>query len=261
MKRMICICMAVILCFAMACPVFAATGDFVPSISYKDTPDLVPFDDGNGGQAIGSIRDANGSVVSYAYDGCLVLTPVSEAQTSTQIPAQAAQQLLDVYNGILNGSMQIPFDTIDPALKPDEMVIRDLFDASWLCSDHPDVVAAANIHVQVTFDMDIDADAEIYGMVYINDQTSSISTFSIANRQTPGKQWVPIENLVNNGDGTITCDLEDVGVIAFAVHNKKPPVQTGDPMGKSIYLWIGLMAVSAAAIVVLVVSNRRKEVR
>ena len=63
MKRVICIIIAIVTCLAMACPVFAAEGEFVPSIGYKGTPDIVEVKDPDGNDAIGVIRDKDGNYI------------------------------------------------------------------------------------------------------------------------------------------------------------------------------------------------------
>ena len=42
MKRIVCLIVAIVLCLAVASPAFAAKTEFVPSISYKDSPTIVP---------------------------------------------------------------------------------------------------------------------------------------------------------------------------------------------------------------------------
>lgn len=256
MKRVVLMIIAAVLCVAMVCPAFAAEGDFVPSISYKDTPEIVTILDANGQPALASVHRADSTIVGYIYESCLLLTPVSEAATSTLISAEAAQQLLKIYNDLDSGALVLPFEDIDPDLKPEEMVIRDLFDASWICDhDHSETTSEQGVYVQITFDMGVDANTELYGMVYMSNQITP------RNGSAANKQWVPMESLTINSDGTVTCSLEDVGAIAFAVHTKTPPAQTGDQTGRSLYLWIGVMAVSAVALVTVFVAGRRKNAR
>ena len=42
-------------------------------------------------------KDKDGNIIDYVYGPCLVITPVSEAETSTLIPQDAKETLLDVY--------------------------------------------------------------------------------------------------------------------------------------------------------------------
>ncbi len=240
MKRIICIVVAIVTCLAMACPAFAAEGEFVPSISYKGDPDIVPVEDPDGEEAIGVVKDEDGEIIDYIYGPCLVITPVSEAETSTLIPQESKEILLDVYEALSTGMMDLPYEKYNEDLNPNEMVIRDLFDASWLCDDHPVMVAPEGVTVTVTFDLGVDANETVYCMTYMNGV------------------WDPIVSVTNNGDGTVTCVFEDFCPIAFAVRSNVPPIKTGDEVGRTMYIWIAVMVVSAAAVVVMLAAGRRK---
>lgn len=240
MKRIICIVVAIVTCMALACPAFAAEGEFVPSIGYKPSPEIVPEKDPNGGDVVGIVKDSDGNVIDYVYGPCLLITPVSEAESSTMIPQDAKETLLDVYEALSTGMMALPYDKYNADINPNEMAIRDLFDASWLCTEHPAMVAPEGVTVTVTFDLGVDANETVYCMTYMNNA------------------WDPIVSVKNNGDGTVTCVFEDFCPVAFAVRSKTPPSQTGDPIGQTMYIWVAVMIVSAAAVVVLLAVGRRK---
>lgn len=243
MKRILCLLTAVLVLGTLAAAVFAADNEFVPSISYKDSPDIVPTKDPDGKTAIGTIIDnkADGKQIGYLYDGCLLVTPVADAQKSTSIPANAKEQLIMVYNSLRDGFMMIPYELLDPELKGEEMVVRDLFDISFLCLDHPELVKQEGVVVKITFDLNLPADAQVYPMVYSN-----------------GK-WTPAVSNKNNGDGTVTCAFENVGAVVFAVRQDAPPSQTGDMVGGNLPLWIAVMSLSALALIVLLVLGSRKK--
>ena len=241
MKRILCVVMAILVCSVAVLSAIAADNAFVPSISYKGSPDIVPVEDPNGNDAYGVILDKENKPLDYLAEDCLLVTPVSEAKDSTKIPEAAKQQLLKVYQGLSDGTMQLPYDKIDSKLDPGKMVIRDLFDISFLCEDHPILLAQDDITVEVKFNLGIDAKTEIYCMVY-----------------TDG-QWEPAVSAKNNGDGTVTCVFEDLGSVAFAVKTEgAPPPQTGDTVGSNLPLWIAVMAISAAALILVLVLGRRK---
>ena len=42
MKKIICLLTVLLLCMSVVVPAFAAEGDFVPSITYKPNPEIVP---------------------------------------------------------------------------------------------------------------------------------------------------------------------------------------------------------------------------
>lgn len=242
MKRIISFTMVIVLCLCLGMPAFAAENEFVPSIGYKGAPEIVPVKDKNGNDAIGEVLEDD-KVTDYIYSPCLVVTPVSEAKTSSLIPDAAEELLLSVYDQLVAGTMQIPYEKHNADLKANEMVIRDLFDASWLCQDHPTIVAPKGVTVRITFDLGVKEADKVFCMSYKNNE------------------WNPIVSLVNNGDGTVTCVFEDFCPIEFSVQSKTPPVQTGDITGKYLPLWIGLLVASAAGLVTMLVVSRRKEVR
>ena len=236
MRRIVTLLLVLVLCISLACPVFA--DEFVPSISDKNAPEIVPGKDPDGKPTIGRILK-DGEVIDYIYEHCLVITPVSQAKTSTLIPDAAEELLLDVYAKLNSGAMQLPYEKISSKLDPKKMVIRDLFDASWLCKEHPEMVAPAGVTVEITFDLGVGKNTDVYVMTYKNNA------------------WNSIVSVENNGDGTVTCVLEDFCPIAFAVQqgSSTPPSQTGDTA--DLTLWIALLAVSALGLVAVVVFRRK----
>ena len=230
MKRILFLIVAMTLCISLlASAVFAE--EFVPSIGDKDHPEIVPV----GGDIIGQIIGADGAVVSDVETGCLVITPVSEANTSSDIPADAKDTLLNVYEQLSNGSMSLPYGS---DVNPDDMVIRDLFDLSFLCTEHPELLNNGGT-LKVTFNLGVTAGDIVVAMVYV------------------GGQWIEVE-LSNNGDGTVTCYFSQICPVVFSVKQTETPPQTGDFSGNDILLWGILMAVSAVALVVCVVVYRKK---
>jgi hypothetical protein len=73
-------------------------------------------------------------------------------------------------------------------------------------------------------------------------------------------QWVVIEDVTNNGDGTVTCVFEDICPVAFAVKERSGSNNpaTGDLAGNRMVLFVGMMVLSAAGIVALLASKARK---
>lgn len=232
MKKMICLLTVLTLTLALACPVFAAN-PFVPSISEKEEPDIVIDDEG----VAGVIRGEDGEIIDKVEGDCLVITPISKAETSTEIPEDAREELLYVYEELLSGDMTLPYE--EDGLDPENMVIRDLIDASWLCEEHPEMLEPEGVTIDLTFDIGVDADTKVYVYVYIDGV------------------WTPVP-VVNNGDGTVTCTFEKICPIAFCVAagTGTPPAQTGDAFAAQMNLWLVLMVVSAAALVSVVVMRR-----
>ena len=230
MKRILSLIVAVALCLSLTAS-FAFAAEFVPSIGDKDHPEIVPDGDGSVGQIVGE----GGGIISNLDDGCIIITPVSGANSSEDIPEDAKENLLDLYEGLVDGSIQVPYD---PSIDPDDMVIRDLIDISFDCDEHPGLLEDGGV-LQLTFDLGVAPDDNVVVMVYVDGE------------------WINVE-LINNGDGTVTCFFNQLGAVVFAVQQSEAPPQTGDFSGNNVIMWAVLMAVSAIALVVCVVVYRRK---
>lgn len=237
MRKFICLLIAALLCVSLVCPALAA-GEFVPSISYKGTPNVVAVKDQSGNDAAAVIRDASGTVTGYVYDACMTLTPVANA-ADAQIPAEVKEELRALYAALNDGTMKLPYgDGVDA----ENMVIRDLFDVSWLCSHgHAAALEPNGVVFEMTFDLGVAKDATVVVMTYKNEA------------------WGEIAKVVNNGDGTVTCTFEHLCPVAISVLSETAgnPDDAGDAVGSNMHLWIALMVVSAAVVVVMLVSRRK----
>lgn len=240
MKKIIAIVVALMLCAAMVMPAAAVGNEFTPSVSNKPAPEIVPVEDPDGNPAIGILCDDDGQIIGYLYEGCLVVTSVSEANTSTKIPAASRDAILDVYSKLTNGQMTIPYEKHDSKLNTGNMVIRDLFDATFVCDDHPVILEPEGVTIKITFDLKVAKGTDVYAMTYKNNE------------------WNPIISTVNNGDGTVTCTFEKLCPVEFSVQTTdEPPVQTGDDSGKDLALWGFIAAVALVSIVALTVVGFR----
>ena len=225
MRRSIMLALVLLLCIAMACPVFADS--FVPSIGYKDGPQIEE-------------AKMDGKDVT----GCLVVSSLKNAEEkSTDISQESRDLLLDVYQQFVDGTMELPLEgdyvvreLVDVSFRQEECVEKDHGHDKWLEQEKNTVT--------VRFDLGVKADEKVEVLVYVDGQ------------------WIPVENVVNNGDGTVTCEFEDICPVAFCLENGSggEPPKTGDAMGRSLYLWIAVMAASLVALLVLLL-NRRKFMR
>ena len=224
MKRVVVWTVVLTLLVCLASPVFAA--EFVPSITDKGSPDIVP----EGGN-VGQIIDPEGNIIDSIPEGDLVVTPVSKVDTSDDIPEDARDLLKDLYDGLVNGKTELPYPS---GINAADMVIRDLFDVS-IKGDYD----LDDNGLKITFDLGVNGKTEIFGFIYMNGE------------------WIALQNLVNNGDGTVTVVLPGEGPVAFSVaaDANTTPDPTGDPT--NITLWVVLMAVSAVALIAVVFSRRK----
>ena len=221
MRKIICLLCVLVLCVGLACPVFAAQNTFVPSITSKDTPDI---DDAQMGEDKGS--------------DCLEVSSIDDARVAGDKATEDQQELLDLYAKLENGSMKLPLDG--------SFVIRDLISVTFDqvgCIDpshgHEEWLAEPGNCIDLTFDLGVSRGTDVQVLVYKDGQ------------------WTPAEKVVNNGDGTVTCTLEDLGTIAFCVENAKDIPKTGD---NGVILWVAIMAAcAAAAVAVLLVSRKSRK--
>lgn len=226
MRKAICVIAALVLCLSLAVPAYAAEGEFVPSITYKEGPEI-------------ESAVMNGQDV----EECVVVTSIEQANNkSTDISQADRDLLLEVYEKLEDGSMTLPLDG--------DYVIRELVDVSFEHVDcreieehgHKDVqLKEEGTTLSLTFDLGIQAYADIAVLAYIDGQ------------------WVHIESVVNNGDGTVTCVFEDICPVAFVMEaDAEYRPDTGDTSGMHMLLAVGLMILSAAGIVVLLCAKNRK---
>ena len=225
MKKVICLLIVLMLCLSMAAPAFAAEDDFVPSIGYKDGPEII-----KGEQDEKDVTD------------CLIVTTIKEAEEkSTDITQDDRDLLLDVYDKLMKDEMTLPIEC--------DYEIRDLVDVSYKYEDcrtaeghgnKPEELKEEGVTVTITFDMGLCPREVLEVYVYIDGQ------------------WVAVENVVNNGDGTLTVEFEDICPVAFVktLCNAAP---TGDAARNQLGIFIGLMVVSAAAIVVILCLKGKKQ--
>ena len=223
MKRMFAIITVALMCVSLMVPAMAAQ-EFMPSVTNKPAPEVM----------VARILDKDGSVIEEVGNECLIITPVSEANTSTEIPAASREVLLNVYGKLLDGSMTIPYEKHNDNLDPSKMVSRDLFDATFVCTECPEMLEPEGVVLEIVFDLNVAPGVNVYAMTYKNDQ------------------WDPIVSCVNNGDGTVTATFEKLCPVEFSINtDTTPPSGTGDVNPFSV--WGVIAIVSLAAIVILTV--------
>lgn len=243
MKRMICFLTVLLLCCSLVIPAYAAENDFVPSISYKESPTLVTVTGDDGNAYIGVIRDADGNVLDYIDHKCLRITPISHIwDEEIEVPNVIRELLLFVYNSLNDGTMEIPYEKHEANLDADGMVIRDLFDVRWECEEHAKMLDEPGVVLELTFELGVDAEEIVYVMTY-GEGTEA---------------WDPIVKTVNNGDGTVTCTFEHLCAVEFSMAMNAATVAPAESNSFPV-IWIVLFALAVVAIVaVLVVKGKKK---
>lgn len=223
MRRMASVLAVLLLLVALAVPAFAAEDDFVPSIGYKDGPEI-------------DKSEMNKENVTP----CLVVTSILQAKNKkTDIPQSSRDLLLEVYDKLLKNEMELPME--------EDYVVRELIDISFRQSDcvekdhkHKEWLSQDNTSIEITLETGIPTDVEVQIFVYVNEQ------------------WVPVPS-VTNSDSSITCTFEDICPVAICVprDTNDTPADTGDTLGQMLWLWILLLILSLGAVIGLILSRRK----
>lgn len=217
MKKVISALLVLMMCLAMATNAFAAEGEFVPSISYKDSPEM--------NSAMTDGEDAL---------SVLVITSIMDAQNGAgDVSDEAVKLLLDVYAKLMDGTMKLSLEK--------NYVIRDMFDLSftesYIASNGSLVqkLERDDVSIHVTFNLGTEVPAGFVVMHY--DQN----------------EWKKLP-VVDNKDGTITVEFPHFCPVVFAVEDAGSS-DTADFFGAE--LWIGLLGLSAVAMVVVICKRRQ----
>ena len=225
MKKLVCICAMLALCLSLVCPAFAAEDTFVPSISYKDGPEITAVDENY------DIRH-------------LVVTSIKAAQDqTTDVLQEDRDLLLSVYEQLESGAMELPLSG-----EKGDYVIRDLVHVGFTvdCREsgdgHEEKLNQKNATLAVTFRLGIDANTTVLVMSYFHGQ------------------WKLVEKVVNHGNGTLSCDLEDVGPVAFVVCDEGVEPQP-DPAGKNTWWWWLILLLICICILSMMLLKRCKDSR
>lgn len=274
MKKMLSIVLVLVLCLALTCPVFAVDDTFVPSIGYKPAPELAPAETEDG-PTVGYAYDEDGNVIGsvlYVDDKitvtaahpegvaedhvCLIITPLSEAETSTEIPDAAKDLLLQIYDQLVSNGMKLfgeceglnefVAERLGEGITAEDLVVRDLFDVSVLCDELEEYLEPDGTTICLDFDMNLPQDTFVAVVAY------------------KGGQWRMIENVEVGVKGNVVCTTYEnfcpVAVLTLAEEDAAATPYTGDTAGTNVMVWGCVMAASLAAILVLfLIQRKRKE--
>ena len=223
----------------------ASAAEFTPSVTAKPGPTLVPVVDPDGNPRPGFITDKDGNIVGYLDEDCIVITPISEADISEEIPESAKDTLLWVYQQLVTGKMTMPYEKHNPTYNSNSMVIRDMFDVTFLCGDHPEMLEDVGVVLVLTFDLGVEPGQDVSVMTYKEGE------------------WNDIEKITNNGDGTVTCTFEHLCPVAISVPSMtNPPSQTGDTDTFSVWGIVALVALAGiVGLSVVYFRSSKKEVQ
>ena len=79
------------------------------------------------------------------------------------------------------------------------MVLIDLYDATFLCQEHPEILEPTGTVIEITFRTNVKENEKLCVMTYKNGQ------------------WIPAEKVTINSNGSVTVVFEHLCPIAFAI--------------------------------------------
>ncbi len=276
MKKLLSIALAIMMTLTISVSAMAANVDFVSSIANKGAPDIViTEEDDSGRKIVGHLRGPNDEILSTEYEDCIIITPIGDVDTSTDIPSDAKDKLIFVYEELNKADTNLSDicpeldDIVKDKLGDDkdanDLVIRDLFDISEKCEDLNTHLPTDDSYIRLSFNLNIPKDTFVTTIVYVDGE------------------WIPV-NTVNNGDGTISCDFNKFGQVAFLVpadadkntgtdsdntnngtndgtdtDNKTDVPVTGDSSQSQLILWVAVMGASLTAMAVFAVVFFKKK--
>lgn len=240
MKKILSVLLAFVLMSAMLVTSVCAD-TFVPSIGYKPAPDI---DDDK--------------------DGCIIITSVEEAETTTKIPRVIADSLLEMYakfseddfrlSSVSDNLNDLVGSVLGDEYDADSLVIRDFFNIESLCEDMDAYLIVDGQTMTVTFDIDPDG-KPVFVMVYVpgvNDDGT---------RDWENGEWQIAESK-DNGDGSVSVTFEDFGHVAVMVPDGDADITppTGDDSADNT-LWITIMIGASLLVAALLVAQIRSAKR
>lgn len=222
MRKMIVLAMALMFCMAMVLPVCAQNQEFVPSITYK-----------------GGLEVIEAEMNDEDLGDCVVVTSIKEAEEkTTDISQEARDLLLDVYEKLKDGTMELPLEKdhvvvelVDISFKENACVKADHGHKEWLQEEGNTITVKLG---------KMNKGMKLVVLCYIDGQ------------------WIRVEDVTDNGDGTYTCVFEDFCPVAFCVETdtmEEIPA-TGD--NGNVFLWLAVMLAAAVALAGVLVASRRR---
>ncbi len=187
MKNAMCLLVCLLMCLPLANPAFAAADDVVLVIGYKDAPYVVNAQQ----QDDEDVKD------------CLVVTSIRAArEMTTDITQDERDELLEIYDKLLDGSLKFPLE--------EDYMIWELMDVSYQKTgcrdnehDHEEWLEQENTTVTITFDSGVAKAAEVEVLAYRNEK------------------WAPVKEVINNGDGTLSCIFDEICPVVFCLKAEK----------------------------------------
>lgn len=242
MKRILCLLAALVMCAGLVLPAYA--NDFVPSVSRPEKPGigniiLIDRNEIDINAPTGD-KDNKGYEKGEAVDLCIIVSTVQDAiDKVTDISQEERDLLVEIRQKLSDGGMRLPLK--------EEYVVVELLDISW---EYLDCVQTTHTHEEellleenvlvADFDLGVAPDAQVTVMIYMDDK------------------WEPVEAVVNNGDGTVTCKFQSIGPVAFCLPAEVPATEPAEEVGYPL-LWVILLIVAFLLFLLLIFLRRKRK--
>lgn len=173
----------------MSAHALAAQNDFVPSVSAKPAPEIMPPDIADYPKAIALIFSDKGDIIAGIPTGGIIIMPLAETEnTPTETikrNMRAAYEEILSANSLsdLNGALEAQIQVTDSSLTMKDIVVRDLFDVS-VFGTYADYLNTEGNYIEVRFALGIEANAPVWAMTRDSGGWNSIDPQYVVNNNT-----------------------------------------------------------------------------
>ena len=179
----------------------------------------IETEEGTDREIAGRLVDENGEVLSVTYQDCVIITPVEKVGDSFYITSEEKAVMKEFHDSIQNG--EFSFTQESPELEAlvkeklgedataDGLSLLDMIDVKVICHELTEYLPPEKTTVTLTFAVGVDANVEVFVVTYKNDKI------------------ILAENVVNNGDGTVTATFENFCPVAFLINETEAVTAEG----------------------------------
>ncbi len=234
----------------------AFAADFTNSVTAKDAPEVVTVKTADGNDAAGIIYDADGKEVAAAGVGEVVVTPYSKKDSQNDTIKskleKAYEQAGDKSVTDLSADASKVLD--GAGLKADEVVVSDVFDVD-VTDDILTKLNESGNTLKITFKANVNK----------GDFLMVMTNCGILD----GDSWkvVPAENVVINGDGTVTVTFTELCPVLFVTDGAavsvdpagpNSPQTSDDANNKAMTVAVAAVAVVALGAIAFVATRKNE---
>ena len=177
-------------------------------------------EEGTDREIAGFLVDHQDELLSVTYQDCIIVTPIEDVSDSFYMTSEDKLAMKEFDEGIKNG--EIILSEKSPELNnlvkekfgseatADELSLLELIDVKVICHELSEHLPPENTTVTLTFDVKAAADQEVFVVTYKHGEV------------------VLADNVINNGDGTVTATFENFCPVAFFVKDAATEVVGGE---------------------------------